>query len=214
MAAPTVLTPVGVASMATTSITPALPAVTFQTGDLIVGVGESVADFPTAASNGFAHVTGSPVVQDTNTRLTLIWRRWTAGLTAHAWGNTGNHAIGAYIAIRGCKTTGNPWNVAAPGVDATSDNSALWPGHTPGTTVDDCLVLEIGAWSDDFATGALTNASLTSITERIDAVTSAGNDGARSGTCWCCNWRPARSSCAGSWSATPRRSLSRSPSPG
>jgi len=177
MAAPTVLTPVGVASASASSITPALPVVSFADGDVIIGIGESVADFPTAASNGFAHIDSvSPVVQDTNTRLTVIWRRWTAGLTAHAWGDSGDHNLGAYIAIRGCKTTGNPWNVVGVAVDATADNSALWPGAT--TTIADCLILEIGGWSDDFATGALTNGAYTSITERIDAVTALGADGA------------------------------------
>lgn len=180
MPAPTVLTPVGAASAAIASITPALPAVSFQDGDVIIGVGESNGgqNFPTIATNGFAHIdTVSPVVQSTNTQLSVIWRRWTAGLTAHAWGDSGDHNIGAYVAVRGCKTTGNPWNVVSVGTDATLDNSAQWTTVT--TTVADCLVLFLGGWSDDFNTGALSGGTgLGAFTERIDAITALGADGA------------------------------------
>lgn len=173
---------VGTAAAGVATITPGFPTPTggFQDGDLIIGVGESVTDFPAAASNGFAHVgpAGSPVVQDTNTRLTVIWQRWTAGLTAHAWGDSGDHNLGCYLVVRDCSTSGDPWSAFAVGIDATLDNSATFPGVT-STIVADSLVLEIAAWSDDFAVAALpVNSNYTDITEHIDAVTNAGNDGA------------------------------------
>jgi hypothetical protein len=178
VAPPTVLTPVGVAVGNAASITPAKPVIAggILADDVVIGIGESVANFPTIASNGFAHIDSvSPVVQDTNTRLSVVWRR--GDFTAHAWGDSGDHNLGAYIAIRGCRTTGNPWNIVSVAMDNISDNSALWPTAT--TTQADCLVLFIGAWSDDFATGALSGGTgLGAFTERIDAITATGNDGA------------------------------------
>jgi hypothetical protein len=180
VALPTVLTPVGVASAGVGSITPAKPVIAggILADDVVIGIGESNGgqNFPTIATNGFAHIDSlSPVVQSTNTQLSVIWRR--GDFTAHAWGDSGDHNIGCYIAIRGCKTTGNPWNVASAAVDATLDNSALWPTAT--TTIADCLVLFLGGWSDDFNTGALTGGTgLGAFTERIDAVTATGADGA------------------------------------
>jgi hypothetical protein len=180
MPPPAFLSPAGAAAAAIATITPALPAVTFQDGDVIIGIGESNGgqNFPTVATNGFAHIDSvSPVVQGVNTQLTVVWRRWTAGLTAHAWGDSGDHNIGAYLAFRGCKTTGNPWNVVSVGQDATLDNSAQWTTVT--TTIADCLVLFIGGWGDDFNTGALSGGTgLGAFSERLDAVTALGADGA------------------------------------
>lgn len=169
----------GTASGAVGSITPALPSPTpaLQDGDVILGIGETFAQaFPSIASNGFAHVDLSPVTNDTSTRLHVVWRRWTAGLTAHAWGDSGDHNLGCYLVVRGCKTTGNPWNTVATNFESTLDNSAAWPAAT--TSVDDCLVLFLAAWSDDFTTGALSGGTgLGAFTEHIDAGTATGNDG-------------------------------------
>ena len=180
MAAPTVLTPVGVGIASAATITPAKPVIAggILADDVVIGIGESVGgqNFPTIATNGFAHIDSvSPVVQDTNTQLSVVWRR--GDFTAHAWGDSVDHNIGAYIAIRGCKTTGNPWNNVTPTVDATLDNSATWPTTT--TSVADCLILFLGGWSDDMGTGALSGGTgLGAFTERIDFVSALGNDGA------------------------------------
>jgi hypothetical protein len=180
MAPPTFLSPAGAASAAIASITPAKPAIAggILADDVVLGIGESNGgqNFPTIATNGFAHIDSvSPVVQGVNTQLTVVWRR--GDFTAHAWGDSGDHNIGAYLVFRGCKTTGNPWNVVSVGQDATLDNSALWTTVT--TTIADCLVLFIGGWGDDFNTGALSGGTgLGAFTERLDAVTALGADGA------------------------------------
>jgi hypothetical protein len=169
-----------VASASISAISPILPT-GLATDDILLGIGETAAqDFPAATPfppTGWAHVTLSPVTQDSNTKLTLIWTRVVGGETAQNWGDSGDHNIGRIIAYRGCKTTGNPWNVLQPDFDATSDTSAQWPSVT--TTVDDCLILFIGAWSDDFSTGALSGGTgLGAFTERIDSISNVGNDGA------------------------------------
>jgi hypothetical protein len=180
MAVPTVVG-TGAVSAAAATITPAFPA-SLAVNDIIIGVGESVggSNFPTIATNGFAHIDSvSPVVQDTNTQLSVVWARYDGVMTAHAWGDSGDHNLGRYIAIRGCPTTGNPWDVVAVAVEATSDTSASWP-NPADTTGPDRLVLLILATSADIGTAqisSVTNGALTSITEQMDNATTLGNGG-------------------------------------
>jgi hypothetical protein len=171
---------VGTVASGAASITPAFPA-SIATNDILIGVGETSLGqtYPTIATNGFAHIDSvSPVVQSTNTSLHVVWRRYDGVVTAHAWGDSGDHNLGRYIAIRGCPTSGNPWDVVAVATEATSDTSASWPTAT--TTVADTLVLLCLATSADIATAqisSVTNANLTSITERMDNAITTGDGG-------------------------------------
>jgi hypothetical protein len=178
--APTVVN-VGTVASGTGAITPAFPA-SIVANDIIVGLGESVGgqNYPSAASNTFVHVTGSPVVQGTNTQLTVIWARYDGVITAHSWGDSGDHNIGRYIAVRGCPLTGDPWSAVAVAVEAVANTSAEWPGVS-NTVFGDCLILECIATGRDAASttnlGTLTNTNYTSITEQMDNWTSAGAGG-------------------------------------
>ena len=172
---------VGAVASGATAITPARHAST-AADDICVTVAECegvTAPGAYTLPSGWAHITGSPVLQGTNTRLWVIWNRWDGVAAAPSLGDSGDHNVGRMISIRGCPTTGNPWDVAAATSDATSSTSALWPGVT--TTIDDTLVLEIIATSADVAStaqlGALTNAAYTSITEQMDNWISTGNGG-------------------------------------
>jgi hypothetical protein len=177
--APTVVA-VGAVATGTTTITPASPA-GIAAGDALFTIAESVGGQNYTLPSGWAHVTGSPVVQSTNTQLTVIWRLYDGVFTAPALTGTVDHSIGRMIAVRGCPTTGNPWDVVATAVEAVSDTTATWPGAT--TTVASTLVLEIIASSADVTPagttqlGALTNAAYTSITEQMDNNTPTGNGG-------------------------------------
>jgi hypothetical protein len=183
MAAPTVVG-VGAVASGTTAITLAFPTETLADNDVLVGIGESVGTeaYPLTAplANGWAHVTGSPAAQASNTRLTVIWRRFVTGDVAQSWGDPGNHAIGRIIAVRGCISTGSPWSVAAAAVQSTATTTATWPG-VADTGSPDCLVLECIATGRDANStanlGALTNAGYSSITERMDNWTSSGTGG-------------------------------------
>ncbi len=89
--------------------------------------------------------------------------------------------MGRIIAIRGAAASGNPWDVTAGGVEATSDTSGSIPGAT--TTVNNTLVVVAVAGSLPDASGtanfsAWTNANLTNLTERADNTATAGNGGA------------------------------------
>jgi hypothetical protein len=182
--APTVVN-VGTVAVGTTTITPALPA-SIAAGDVLLIVCESVggqsynlpASWAQVSSDGAAV---SPVVQGTNTQLTVFWRRYDGVFSAPALTGTTDHALGRMIAIRGCPQSNNPWNVVSTAVEAVSDTTAVWPGVT--TTTTDTLILEIIATSADPAAsstaeiGALTNGTYTSITERIDNGDPTGNGG-------------------------------------
>jgi hypothetical protein len=177
--APTVVA-VGAVATGTTTMTPAFPA-GIAAGDALFTVCESVGGQNITLPSGWAQVTGSPVVQSTNTQLTVIWRLYDGVFTAPALSGTTDHCIGRMIAIRGCPTTGNPWDAVGSGVETVSDTTATWPGAT--ATVADTLVMEIIASSADVTPagtanlGTLTNGAYTSITEQIDNNTPTGNGG-------------------------------------
>jgi hypothetical protein len=177
--APTVVN-VGAVASGTTAITPALPA-SIAADDILVTVAECEGVTTPGAytlPTSWAHITGSPVQEGTNTRLWVIWRRYDGVFTAPSLGDSGDHNVGRMIAIRGCPTSGNPWDVVASAVEATSDTSATWPGVT--TTVDDTLILEMIATGADIATAqltTLTNGAYSSITKQMDNWMISGNGG-------------------------------------
>jgi hypothetical protein len=177
--APTVVA-VGAVAASLTAITPAFPA-GIAAGDTLITVAECEGVTAPGAYTlpaGWAHITGSPVQQSTNTRLWVIWALYDGVMTAPSLGDSGDHNIGQMLAVRGAPTTGRPWDVAATAVEAVSDTSATWPGVT--TTQPDALVLEICSTSADIGTAqisSITNANYTGITEQIDSATTNGNGG-------------------------------------
>lgn len=182
--APTVVN-VGTVAVGTTTCTPAFPA-SIAANDILFIVAESVGGQNYATPSGWAHVSSdgtpvSPVPQGTNTQLTVFWRRYDGTGSAPALTGTTDHCLARQIAIRGCPATGNPWNTVTTTTEAVSDTTAVWPDAT--TLVTDTLVLLIIATSADPAAastaeiGAVTNANLTSITERIDNGDPTGNGG-------------------------------------
>lgn len=177
---PTVVA-VGAVASGTTAITPAFPA-NIQANDCLFTIAECegiTAPGAYTLPSGWAHVTGSPVQQGTNTRLTVIWRLYDGVFTAPSIGDSGDHNLGRMIAIRGCPVGGNPWHVVASAVEATADTSVSWPGvDTTGQA--DCLILEILSTSADIGTAqvsSITNANYTSITEQMDNAITTGNGG-------------------------------------
>lgn len=164
---------------AAVAITPGLPA-GIANDDILIGVGECNGNQVLTPPTGWAHVTGSPVNVDTTTRLTVMWKRVVGGETALSWGDSGDHNIGQIVAFRGVKATGNPWNATpTTATEATLDTSAAWPTVT--TTAADCMIVLCIATGRDATSavnvGAVTNANLTTITERLDAWNSVGAGG-------------------------------------
>jgi PKD repeat protein len=169
------------------TITPGLPA-GIQTNDILLLFLETANQTITISNqNGgtWAQVTGSPqgtgtVGGSSSTMLTVFWSRYNGTQGAPTASDSGNHQIGRIIAVRGCPTSGNPWDVTAGGVDATEDTSGSIPGAT--TTVANTLVVTAIASSRPDLNGtaafsAWTNANLTGLTERVDNTTTSSNGG-------------------------------------
>jgi parallel beta-helix repeat protein len=90
-----------------------------------------------------------------------------------------NHMQGVVLAYRGVDTT-TPLDVTSVGGTASASTSVTFPSIT--TVTANCMIVFALAAADDRATGndfgSWTNANLTSLTERVDANTAQGNDGA------------------------------------
>jgi PKD repeat protein len=177
----------GAVASGTGAITPALPS-GIQTNDILLLFLETANQLISISNqNGgtWTAVASSPQGTGTAggssaTRLTAYWSRYNGTQGAPTTSDSGNHQIGRIIAVRGCITSGNPWNVTAGGVESTSDTSGAIPGAT--TTVPNCLVVAAIATSLPDSNGtanfsAWANANLTSVTERTDNTRNAGNGG-------------------------------------
>lgn len=178
MPMPTVVA-VGTVTSGTAAITPALPT-GWAANDIILLPVETENQVVTPPT-GWAIATSGQVIVSTGTitRLTVLWRRAVAGMTAPTVTDPGDHAVGRTIAIRGCVTVGNPWNITASATETLSDTSVSCPGLT--TTAPDCLIVNVFSTGTDVAStthvSGWTNASLTSVTERMDNWVSAGLGG-------------------------------------
>lgn len=172
---------VGAVAAATTAITVPFPVgYTPVANDVGFVVAESVGGQAYTVPTGWAHVGPngsflSPVDQGTNTRLSVLWKRFVGGEAAPGLGDSGDHNIGRMTVWSDCVTTGNPWDVLSTVVESVADATVVWPGVT--TVTADCRILEIAAIASPTTVGALTNSTYTEITEHIDNNTTAGNDG-------------------------------------
>lgn len=169
----------------TGTISPAWP--THAVDDVALLFLETANQIPTALTtvNGFALVGtlsyggGTSGSGTTASSLDVYWCRATStSMAAPTVTDAGNHTIGQIATFRGCITTGDPWDVVAGDASGSASTSVTIPGVT--TTVADCLVVLACSWADDSASGFLasvTNASLASITSRINAGNISGSGG-------------------------------------
>lgn len=117
----------------------------------------------------------------TATRLQVFWRRADTGAQAAASvADSGAHTHGVILTFRGCATSGVPVNASAGSATTNANTTAVsFPSIT--TTVNNCLVVMAIANQTDTDTdgqiGAVTNGSLTSITERFDQNDATQADG-------------------------------------
>lgn len=176
----------GLASGAT-NITPALPS-GWQPDDILVMMVETANEAVTAPA-GWTQAPNSPVSQ-TNadvTRLTVLYRRAVAGDGNPTITDPGDHAGARIIAVSGCVTTGDPWDVTAGAPDNTSSTTADIPTGT--TTARNGLVVVgvatgLSGVANSAQHSAWTNAGLlqgpasaSGMVERFDSRYTAGNGG-------------------------------------
>jgi hypothetical protein len=135
------------------------------------------------AVTGFAEVNLSPSSQTAGlpTRLTVRWHRATGpeSGTVSVPAVT-NHQVARIIGVRGCVTSGDPWNQTAASVAASSASVSI-DGLT--TTAIDCLILAAVTTGTDVAStthiGTWANGSLANpaVTEQVDNWISSGTGG-------------------------------------
>lgn len=179
MAAPTIVG-VGAQAAGAAGITPAFPGgYTAVADEILLTFRECDNADTVTVPAGWTLVTSVGVASGTTTKLSAIWRRAQNGDTAPTLADAGNHQVGRMIVVRGCVTSGDPWDVFATSTETVADTSVSVPGVT--TTVIDCLILAAFSTGQDIASTAgatgWTNLNLTSVTERMDDWTSQGTGG-------------------------------------
>lgn len=155
----------------------AMPAGT-GAGDVMLMLLETNPGEPAALpAGGWAHVANSPF-SDAGGILSVFWLRCAGSEPAsYTIADAGDHVSGIILAFRRVKNTGNPWNATASGTSPSGGAARTAPGLT--TTVSQCLVVNcVGTGAEVSSTtefSAWTNASLASITEIVDAVSTVGD---------------------------------------
>lgn len=174
-----------------TSATIALPSVWAQ--DDILVIHAETEDVAHAPPSGWGQVTGSPLSQ-TNapaTRHHLWWKRAGSSESNVSHSITGlDHRISYMYAVKGCPTTGDPWDVTATALDNTTDTSGDCPGLTT-TEVNTCITCHMttgfdratnsSTWHSGWTNTSLQAASamvpVNALTERRDNTNNTGSGG-------------------------------------
>lgn len=182
---------VGAVAAGTGTIVPGMPVGTLLNDILLLFV--ETANSPgftvTGGTETWAEIPDSPQGTGNSTtgaKLSIFWARASQDTpTSPTVSDSGDHQMGRIIAFSGCITSGNPYDVTAPGTTDVSpgDTTVSIAGDT--TTVADCLVIaatgQTGTATDTAEFSAWTNASLSSLTERIDNRNTVGTVGAALG---------------------------------
>jgi len=180
MAMPTVVG-VGAVTSGAAGITPAYPGgYTAILNDVAFTFIESATGDTVTPPTNWAQATQSNVSTGTApTKLTVLWRRLTASEAAPSIADAGDHMVGRMIILRGCVTTGTPFDFATPTTELVADTSvSIAAGTTAGANR---LVMAAFATGQDVSSTAGTstwaNATLASVTERMDGWATAGGGG-------------------------------------
>jgi hypothetical protein len=171
---------VGAGTGSAGAVTPAYPAgYTAVALDVAFTFIESDFTDTITPPTNWAELSNSPVSNGTTTKLTVLWRRLTAGEAAPTIGDAGNHMQARMIVLGGCVTTGNPWHLVLPSAETITDTTVSIPGVT--TTVPNCLILTAFTTGQDTSSTAgatgWTNGNLVNLTERMDNWTATGTGG-------------------------------------
>lgn len=163
-------------------VSPQLPP-GWQENDIFLLVVES-ANQAASAPAGYASVTNSP--QGTGsagvaggTRLSVFWKRATSSESAPTVADTGDNTFAAILALRGCLTSGDPWEASAGDVASSASTSVTFPAVT--TLGADRLIVNIVAHDIDAAgvsqASAWANSTLRFLVPLLDDTTSSGSGG-------------------------------------
>jgi len=176
MALPTYVGGGSTVSAASGAVTASMPS-SLATGDLLILLVES-SDPSVTVSSGWEPAPNSPVTGTTYATTLSVYYQWYSGSApARSVSAATDHVITSIHAFRGLNKSGNPFNFTASTTGGTT-SSGVFPGGT--TRVADSLILVAAGHSRD-STGTFfsswANASLGSVTERLDTATASGNGG-------------------------------------
>jgi hypothetical protein len=159
-----------------------------QTNDILLLVVETSGDASTVTPNidypEWNVLTGTPVTDVASTagsKLQIWWTRATApsSFNSIVFDDSGDHQIGKVYTIRGCATTGDPFDVIGTSTKTTASTTATAPSVT--TTVPQALIFSIISQPVDTASttqfGAPSNSVLTSLTDFDEFASSSANGG-------------------------------------
>lgn len=113
-----------------------------------------------------------------SSRLGIFWKRDGGSESAPTIADSGDHTYGMMFAIRGCPTTGDPFQFAGNNFKFTTSTTGTSPQSS--TFVDNVLVCDIWGGNVDNASAegsSYANADLTSVTEQFDDGTTDGTGG-------------------------------------
>lgn len=114
-------------------------------------------------------------------KLHVWWRRAAAPIIGGSvtFSDSGDHQVGRVYLIRGCVTTGNPFDVVGTATKATPSTTASAPSVT--TTVVQTRIFSIVSQPVDSSStaqfGPPANTGLTSLTDLDEVVTNSNNGG-------------------------------------
>jgi hypothetical protein len=164
---------VGAGTSGTGAVTPAYPGgYTAVADDVALTFVESESTDTVTPPTNWALLIASNLASGVTSKLSVLWRRLTAAEAAPTIADAGDHMNARMIIIRGCATTGNPWDVSTQTTEAVADTTVSIPTVT--TTVANTLVLAAFGTGQDIASTAgatgWANANLASpsITEQMD----------------------------------------------
>lgn len=180
MAIPSVVA-VGAVAAGTGDVVPGLPSGWAADDIHIMVVEQSAVNTFGSAPSGWVLVTGTQQKAGSGAddgNIQVYWRRAVAGDTDPTVTDTINHTSARILGVRGCITSGNPWDVVTAGTAAAGTLVSITGGTT---TVNDCLIVAVVGTGPDIAStteiGSWANASLSSVTERMDNWNTNGNGG-------------------------------------
>ena len=181
--APTVPTIASVgAEFTSTGVPTATLPGTHAANDILVLIIQTSNEVDYAPPTGYARLGPQNAIGAAATagtvKLSIFWKRDNGSESAPTLTDSGDHTYGVMLAVRGCKTSGDPFAMLGNAFKfATSTTGTSSKG---GSTADNCLIMAIFGHAIDNASAqgsSPTNADLTSVTEQFDDGTTDGTGG-------------------------------------
>lgn len=170
----------GTAATGTGAVTPTIP--TNLANDIILVFAQSGNQTISMTTGGYTQIgpqpgSGTAAAAAAN-RLAVFWKRSAGAEGNPTVADSGDHTTANCIVIRGCITTGDPFNFISSGPKTTASTTLTATGGS--TSVDNMLVIVFAAQSVASASAQFSswaNSSLVSITEASDDSGTGGTGG-------------------------------------